>query len=211
MQSVCIIQAVCMDVKSRKAEQSEATRAALLSAARKLFAQQGYAETGTAQIVERARVTRGALYHHFRDKADLFEAVLDQIEAELLERSMRAAPAGGGVWEALQAAFQAFLDACQEPEVQRIVLTDAAAVLGRRKFREIEEKYSLGALERVLEAAIAEGIVARQPVKPMARLLLSALEEAGMLIVEADDPAVARREVGEAVTRLVGALRDSNH
>jgi AcrR family transcriptional regulator len=196
-----------MDVKSRKTEQSEATRKALLKAARRLFAERGFAETPTEEIVERARVTRGALYHHFRDKADLFCAVFEEIEAELLVRASQSAASGGGVWEGLQAAFAAFLDASQERDIQRIVLTDAPSVLGRRQFREIMGKYSLGALEQVLEAAVQQGIIEQQPVKPLARLLLSALEEGGMLIADADDPAAARHEVGDAIRRLLDALR----
>ena len=207
VQQVCIIQTACMDVKGRKAEQSEATRKAITQAARALFAERGFAETSTEEIVQHARVTRGALYHHFKDKADLFRAVFEQIEAELLVRAQQAASPGDGIWEGLQAAFRAFLDASGERDIQRIVLTDAPAVLGRRTFRAIMGQYSLGALELVLAAAVEQGVIGRQPVKPLARLLLSALEEAGMLIAEADDPVAARREVGEALEALLDAMR----
>jgi AcrR family transcriptional regulator len=198
-----------MDVKSRKAEQSEATQAALLSVARDLFAERGYADTATEEIVERAGVTRGALYHHFRDKEDLFRAVFEQLEQELLERAASAFKPNTEVWENLQNAMQAFLDASLEPEIQRIVLIDAPAVLGWKAYRDIAQKYSLGALETSVEAAMDAGIIERQPVRPLARLVVGALEEACMLIGSADDPGAARREAGAAVRRLLDGLRIS--
>jgi AcrR family transcriptional regulator len=197
-----------MDVKSRKLEQSEATRGALLTAARALFAERGYADTATEEVVRRAGVTRGALYHHFRDKQDLFRAVVDDMEREFLEQLAAAAPAGGP-WETLHQGFQMFLDASLEPAMQRIVLQDAPSVLGWQEYRAIEEKYSLGVLEAVLGAAIAQGIIEEQPVKPMARLLLSALREAGLLVATADDVPAARRETGESLRRLLDGLRVS--
>jgi AcrR family transcriptional regulator len=198
-----------MDVKpSRKAEQSEATRAALLAAARALFADRGYADTSTEEIVQQAGVTRGALYHHFLDKQDLFRAVVEELEREFLARVAAAAPPGG-VWDALQAAFQAFLDACLEPAMQRIMLLEAPSVLGWEAYREIEERYSLGALEAALRTAMGEGIIDEQPVGPLARLLLGALREAGMLIAHAGDVAAARSQVGAAVARLLDGLRVS--
>jgi AcrR family transcriptional regulator len=198
-----------MDVKSRKAEQSEATRGALLDAARRLFAERGYADTPTEEIVDRAGVTRGALYHHFRDKEDLFRAVFDQLEQELLQRAAGAGQPGGDLWENLQRALQMFLDASLEPDVQRIVLIDAPSVLGWKTYRDIGQQYSLGALEAAVQAAMDAGIIERQPARSLARLLVGALEEACMLIGSADDPAAARVEAGDAVRRLLDGLRVS--
>lgn len=198
-----------MDVKSRKAEQSEATQTALLAAARGLFAERGYAETPTEEIVERAGVTRGALYHHFRDKEDLFRAVFEQLEQELLERAASAFQPDTEVWENLQNAMQAFLDASLEPDIQRIVLIDAPAVLGWKAYRDMAQKYSLGALEASVQAAMDAGIIERQPVRPIARLVVGALEEACMLIGSSEDPITARNEAGAAVRRLLDGLRVS--
>jgi len=198
-----------MDVKSRKAEQSEATKAALLAVARQLFAERGYADTPTEEIVERAGVTRGALYHHFRDKEALFRAVFEQLEQELLERATGAFEPETELWENLQNAMQAFLDASLEPDVQRIVLIDAPAVLGWKAYRDIAQQYSLGALEATVQAAVDAGIIERQPARPLARMIVGALEEACMLIGSADDPVVARTEAGDAVRRLLDGLRVS--
>ena len=122
-----------MTVKSRKLEQSEATRAALIKTARKLFGRLGYAATDIETVARRTRVTRGALYHHFKDKRDLFSAVFDLEQQKLAEIGGEAAGAalsGSGVWDGMLAATNAFLDACLDPAVQRIVLIDALAVLG---------------------------------------------------------------------------------
>src|SRR6266550_3220506 len=114
-----------MNVKSRKAEQSEGTRKALLKVARDLFARHGFSDVSTEEIVRKAGVTRGALYHHFRDKRDLFAAVVEQVEQEVLERVAEAALAETDAWEQQRAAIGAYLDVCLEPAVQRIVLVDA--------------------------------------------------------------------------------------
>src|ERR1700751_2752847 len=117
---------------SRKAEQSLQTSAALIAAARQLFAQRGYADVGTEEIVRAAGVTRGALYHHFAGKRDLFEAVYERIEVELAERIAATAlqdnPASPR--EAMGAGTEMFLAASAEPETQRIVLLDGPSVLG---------------------------------------------------------------------------------
>src|ERR671910_953761 len=130
-----------MDVK---AAQGEATRAQLIATARSLFGERGYASVGTEEIVRRAGVTRGALYHHFEGKADLFRAVFEQMEEELARRFATEALSNDDPYEALGAGVELFLDVCMEPEVQRIALLDAPSVLGWELWREIEARYSLG-------------------------------------------------------------------
>src|SRR5215469_4702662 len=127
-----------MPVKSRQAENSAATRAALLKIARRFFTERGYAETATEDIVRRARVTRGALYHHFKDKQDLFKAVLVEEQARLAALSAEAASKETDPWRALLLASEAFMDACLEPAVLQIVLLDAPAVLGAQGWREFD-------------------------------------------------------------------------
>jgi AcrR family transcriptional regulator len=194
--------------RGRKAEQSEATRAALVAAARKLFGKRGYANVGTEEIVRRAGVTRGALYHHFGSKRDLLEAVYEQVEADLTRKIAEGALATGAKspLEAMQAATEMFLDACTEPEVQRIVLLDAPAVLGWESWREIAAKYGLGLIETSLQAAIDAGEIAEQPVKPLAHVLMGALDEAAMLVARSDEPQT-REEVAAALARLLDAMR----
>ena len=134
-----------MEARSRRAEQSEATRAALLKVARKLFAERGYAAVGTEEIVQRAKVTRGALYHHFRDKKDLFRAVHEQLEAEMVERIAGQLAEGnpGDQLELLRMGASTFLDHTTGP-LARITLVDAPSVLGWSEWREIDEKHAHG-------------------------------------------------------------------
>ncbi|HSJ17686.1 MAG TPA: helix-turn-helix domain-containing protein [Solirubrobacterales bacterium] len=194
---------------SRQAERSEATRAKLVAAARTLFARRGYADVGTEEIVKRAKVTRGALYHHFEDKRDLFRAVHRQVEAELTETIAAQLAAAGAQdpIEVLIGGMRTFLDACTDPEVQRIALMDAPAVLGWAEWRSIGEQYGLGLVNTALEMAIEAGSLRRQPVRPLAHVLLAAMSEAGMLIATADDQAAARDEVESALIALLEGLR----
>jgi AcrR family transcriptional regulator len=189
-----------------QAERSEATRAALVAAARPLFADRGYAGVGAEEIVHAAGVTRGALYHHFGGKPGLLEAVYRQVEKELTEEIAAGALGGSDPLEAMRVAIEMFLDACLEPEVQRIVLLDAPAVLGWERWREIAADYGLGLIESSLRAAIEVGQIAEQPVKPLAHLLLGGLEEAAMLVARAEDPKAAKSEVTATFDRLLDAL-----
>jgi AcrR family transcriptional regulator len=191
-----------------QAERSEATRAALVAAARPLFAGRGYAGVGTEEIVRTAGVTRGALYHHFDGKRELFEAVYEQIEAELAERiATGALAAGAAPLEAMRAGAEMFLAACTEPEVQQIALLDGPSVLGWDRWREIGAEHGLGLIEATLQAAIEAGAIAEQPVRPLAHVLMGALDEAAMLVARAEDSEAARAEVGRTIDTLLAALR----
>lgn len=196
-----------MKVKSRQAEHSEKTRAALIRVARRLFAEHGYAATATEELVRRARVTRGALYHHFKDKQDLFKAVYDEEQKKLAERTALAAATAPDAWSALLVGTKASLEACLEPAVHRIVFIDAPAVLGFEKWRESDQSYYLDAMKAAVQAAMDKGQIERQPVDPLAHLILGALTEAVMLIAHAEDKDAARRDVSAAVTRLFEGLR----
>ncbi len=191
----------------RKAEQSEATRAALVAAARELFAERGYGAVGTEEIVRAAGVTRGALYHHFGGKEDLFLAVYEEVEGELVERIATEAMTATDPLEALAAGADAVLLACEDPAVQRIALMDAPSVLGWEAWREIGMRYGLGLVEATLQAGIDAGVLAPQPVRPLAHLLLGAIDEGAMLVARADDIASARAEVGASIAGLLEALR----
>jgi AcrR family transcriptional regulator len=190
-----------------KVRQPEATRAALVAAARELFAERGYAAVGTEEIVQRAGVTRGALYHHFSDKQDLMRAVLHDLSRELAEASAAAALKETDQWRQIVAAIDAFLDACTDPAIQRIVMTDAPSVLGWDEWREIDTQYGLGLVKASLANAMEAGLIERQPVDPLAHLLVGALDEAAMYISRADDARAARREMGESVERMLSGLR----
>jgi AcrR family transcriptional regulator len=201
------IHTVCMSVNRRKVEQYEQTRRLLLDIARGLFAERGFAGTGTEDVVRQAGVTRGALYYHFRDKRDLFLAVVENLQQQILDRVQRSAAAVADPWEGLRLGLHAFLDACIEPAVQRIVLTDAPSVLGRAAWRELDARYGFGLLRAALQGLIDAGLMAPQPVDPLAHMLLGALGEAGMVIAESEDTTSTRRDVGDALDRLLRGLR----
>ncbi len=192
---------------SRQAERSEATRAALLEVARRLFTDPGYAAVSTEQIVREAGVTRGALYHHFKGKQDLFRAVFEEIEQEMAGRVATAALAETDPWKQQMLATGAFLDNCLDPAVQQIALTDAPSVLGLAAWREIEERYGLALVQAAAQNLMDQGLIEEQPVEPLAHLLLGAFTEAGLLIARSEDRKAARAEVGESVERLMQGLR----
>jgi AcrR family transcriptional regulator len=201
-----------MAVKSRRAEHVQDTLAALVQAARELFAAQGYAGTGTEEIVARARVTRGALYHHFRDKPDLFRAVMQSVAGELAQRLVTqelSHPADdAGAWDQLRDGVQAFLDACAaSTDFQRIVLIDGPAVLGPGAWNDLVEQHGLGLLRTWLQRAIDSHQIDSLPVDPLARLLAALIAEASLYIGHAADPARARRETGKTIDRILAGLR----
>lgn len=191
-----------------QAQRTAATREALVSAARKLFADKGFADVSTQAIVEAAGVTRGALYHQFSDKAELFAAVYEEVEAELVTRiGQRISEAHTGDFlAAMRMGAQLFLDLCAAPDVQRIVLIDAPAVLGWDRWREVGLKYGLGVIEGMLAGAIAEGSIPQQPLRPSAHVLLGALDEAALYVSRAADPVQARTEMYAVCDRVVMGL-----
>ncbi len=201
-----------LDVESRprrtQAQRTAATRALLVGAARKLFADKGFAEVSTEAIVKAAGVTRGALYHQFDDKAGLFAAVYEDVErdlvADIARQIMVAQPQDP--LEAMRAGARLFLDLCSAPDVQQIVLIDAPAVLGWDQWRAVGMKYGLGVIEGMLTHAIAEGVVAEQPVRPTAHVLLGALDEAALFVSRASDRDQARREMDAVCDRLINGI-----
>ena len=198
-------------MKTRRAEQAEGTRTALVEAARALFAEHGYAGVGTEEIVAAARVTRGALYYHFEDKRDLFRAVFAEVDRELVEGVARIAFEEPDPGRQIVAGFDAFLDACVEPAVQRIVFLDAPSVLGWREWHEASEAASaLGVVEFGLQSAVDAGVMRIGNVPVFAHLVLGALTEAGMFIAHADDTRRARADVGAAMRELLDALGARN-
>src|SRR3954470_13067943 len=196
-----------MNVKNRKAEQSQQTRGALVAAGRALFSERGYAGVSTEEIVQAAGVTRGALYHHFKDKQDLFTAVVELVEQEILQRVAAAALEESDTWEQQRVAVGAFLDVCLDPAVQRVVLTDAPSVLGLAGWREIEARYGLALGRAGLQNVMDAGMIEPQPIEPLAHMLLGAMAEGGLLIAHAEDPKAARQEVGESLDRILRGLR----
>jgi AcrR family transcriptional regulator len=197
-----------LDQGRSRAEQAADTRRALLDAARRLFVERGYFATGTEDIVTAAGVgTRGALYHHFADKEALFVAVLHEVERDLGAAVAERVRAGDPL-ELLTSSLEAFLDvAAERGDVQRILLIDGPAVLGWDAWRSIEADYGLEAIEATLRAAVDAGVVAHQPLRPLAHLLLALVDEAALYIANSAAPRAARAEVGASIERLLSGLR----
>jgi AcrR family transcriptional regulator len=191
----------------RREIEARATRDALVDAALELFTERGYAAVGTEEIVARARVTRGALYHHFEDKRALFRAVFERVEADLMDRIGARMGAAGDPWELITTGMRSFLDACEEPAVNQISLTDAPAVLGWKEWREIDNRHGLGLTRAALQGAVEAGVLRPIAVEPMAHLFVAALSEAAFVIAHAAHPRTARRQVEGALLQLVEGLR----
>ncbi|MBB5856890.1 TetR/AcrR family transcriptional regulator [Amycolatopsis umgeniensis] len=187
-------------------ERSQTTQAALITAARKLFADPGYAAVPADEIVREAGVTRGALYHHFGDKQGLFRAVIEQIETEITEELQDVLRSADDPWAAALGALSRFLDLCLRPEVVRISLTDAISVLGWPEWRELENRYGLGLITEILESVAAEGRLVAAPIPELAQLVLSACAEAALMIAHAEDPEAAKEKSLAALVALLSGL-----
>jgi AcrR family transcriptional regulator len=195
-----------MDVKDRRIAQGDATRANLVAAARELFGEHGYADTSIDEVVARAGLTKGAVYHHFEGKEGLFRAVFEQVYREVTDQAA-AEFLGPDSWQALLTGCALWIDAHLDPAVRRIVLQDARAVLGWDEVRTIENRFGAVALRGALRKAMHAGVLERQPLRPLALLLSGALGEGCLYITEADDPALARTEVLALIERMLSAFR----
>jgi AcrR family transcriptional regulator len=191
-----------------QAERAAETRDALIAAARPLFAAQGFGEVALEAIVRAAGVTRGALYHHFADKTELFAAVFEQVEGEVAAQMGEEIAASGQTdpVEVMRLGAGFWLDACSDPEVQRIVLVDAPAVLGWTRWTEIGNRYNIGLVRGLLSTAIETGRIPPQPIEATALTILGAMREATLYVARAEDHDQAREEAGVVMNRLLQAL-----
>jgi AcrR family transcriptional regulator len=193
-------------LSSKKVNQAESTRRAVLDAARQAFGERGYAATSVDEIVRRAGLTKGALYHHFRDKDDLFLAVVeavkrdvtDTVGAAFVEAASRLDPI-----ETIVVGCQAFIDAHADPAVQRITILDARAVLDAATRRDLDARYEVAVVRGALRRAMNVDAIERQPLAPLAHVVAGALSEACALVAEGAD----RDEVGAVVSRLLVGLQ----
>jgi AcrR family transcriptional regulator len=199
------------DVKGRqdrRVAQGDATRASLVRAARELFGEKGYVDTSIDEIVARAGVTKGAVYHHFDGKEGLFRAVFEQVHTEVTDQAA-AEFLGPDSWTALLNGCALWIDAHLDPAIRTIALQDARAVLGWDEVREIENRFGAVALRGALRKAMHAGVFERRPLRPLALLLMGALGEGCLYIAESNDPGEARSEVLALITDMLGAFRIS--
>jgi AcrR family transcriptional regulator len=192
--------------RDRRVAQGTATREALIEAARSLFGERGYADTATDDVVARAGVTKGALYHHFSGKEALFRAVVERVQQDASDRAV-AEFLDPDSWLALRRGCSLWIDAHLDPAVQRILMQDARAVLGWEEAREIENRFAVVALRGALRTAMNTGAIRREPLRPLSQLLMGALSEACVYITEAADPDAALGEIDDLLTTMLGAFQ----
>jgi AcrR family transcriptional regulator len=199
---------IVVTVRSRKADYSESTRQALVDSAVSLFTEHGYAATSLDAVARQARVTKGALYHHFTGKQALFEAAFGTVEAAVVAR-LNAVVTGGedGVWDRAVDGVKAYVRVCLEPAYQRIVIHEGPVVMGWERWRAAEEHYSYGLVRAVLESLIAAGEIEELPVETTTRILFGALSAGAALIADAEDPERAVAEVSVTVVRVLEGMR----
>jgi AcrR family transcriptional regulator len=186
------------------------TRRALITSARELFGSRGYAGTSVEEVVRHAGLTKGALYHHFRDKDDLFRGVVEAVKRDVTDVVGAAFLEAAAEPDALGTVTRgclAFIEAHRDPAVQRITVLDARAVLDAATRRDLDARYEVAVVRGALRRAMHLGVIDRQPLVPLAHVLAGALAEACALIAESPDEAAAEREVGDVIVRLLDGLR----
>jgi AcrR family transcriptional regulator len=191
---------------SLRAQQVAQTRDSLVGAGRELFGQKGFRQTSVEDLARAARVTTGALYHHFPTKTALFEAVFEHAHTELMAVSMAAAQEATDDLDMLARGFEAFLDAVLEPELQRILILDGPAVLGPARYTELDERYAFAVIVAGLRAATEAGTLQVDDPETVTRLLLGALTRGAMLIANSPDPVGTRQAVALSMRTLLSGF-----
>ena len=196
------------DKRRTQVERTAATREALIAAGRSLFSEYGYHDVGTETIARQAGVSRGALYHQFADKSDLFAAVFEAVEAAVIAgigRTVEAAADADPVAR-MRLAASSWLDACGDAEVLRIALIDGPAALGWGRWREIGDRYGVALAVRLVTDGIDAGRIAQLPVAALAHVLVGTLRESALYLAAASDKVSARAEVGVVIDRMIASL-----
>ncbi len=178
-----------------------------MDSAVELFTKRGYAGTSLDEVAKRARLTKGALYHHFSGKQALFEAAFDSVENTFMRKLGEIVSAPGNPWETAIAGLRAYVRVCLEPSYQRIVIHEAPVVMGWERWREAEEHFSYGLLRSTIEVLVTSGELEQLPVETMSRLLFGALSAGASTIASASDPRKASAEVERTIVRVVEGLR----
>jgi AcrR family transcriptional regulator len=191
---------------SLRAEQVAQTRAALVAAGRRLFGENGFRATSVEDLAREARVTTGALYHHFPTKTAVFEAVFVQAHTDLMTASAKAAHGASDGLEELALGFEAFLDGVLQPDTQRILIVDGPAVLGLARYTELDEQYAHAVIVHSLTAAAEVGTISVEDPETATRLLLGALTRGAMLIANSPDPVETRHAVAKSMRALLSSF-----
>ncbi|GAA2381052.1 TetR/AcrR family transcriptional regulator [Nonomuraea africana] len=191
-------------VKSRREQYSQATKAALLEAATRRFAEHGFAGTALEDVAADIQASRGAVYHHFANKTALFEAVVEALETEMIRQVVESAATETDTWKAAMTATEMFLDHCCDPVYGRVVWQEGPLALGWQRWKECEEKYAYGLIEQLIQALVDSGEVPPLPLEPMARVTFHILGGAGMALAEA--PAQDKHRIKEEYSLVIRHL-----
>ena len=197
-----------MDKKliSIKVKQGIETRKKLIKVATDIFSNEGFEKASMEEIVIIARVTRGALYHHFENKLALFESVFDNVQAQISDHILTAANKEPDKWDQLVAGCKAFLEACIDPKIQRIAIIDAPSVLGLNTWRKVDSSHGQFLLTSCLNELIKDGIIRKQPVDALAHILSGAINEAALWIAQSKNPKKSLKEAMEVIETLLNSL-----
>ncbi|GAB3766194.1 TetR/AcrR family transcriptional regulator [Microlunatus parietis] len=171
-----------------------------------MFADLGFSQVGTDAIVAAAGVSRGALYHQFGDKVELFAAVVEEVERDIAAELMRAAAATDSASAMLDAAMVRWLESCDDPAARRIVLLDGPSVLGWERWREICKRHVLGLIRAALEQGMSTGEFERAPIEPLSHALIAVADEAALYVIAAEDRTAAQQHMIDIARRFVAAL-----
>jgi AcrR family transcriptional regulator len=192
---------------SRRQEYSSSTRKALLKSASALFAERGYAGTSLDEVATAARVTKGALYHHFAGKLDLFQAVFDECEAAAVRRITSDVRRKRNPWERALTAVSSFLEVCQQPAYRRIVMQEGPVALGFDRWRESEERSTYGLVHDIVRRVLRQYRIEGSLMETFTRIFYGAMSSAGIAVSEAEDPEAASREVATVISLMLAGLR----
>lgn len=193
--------------RSRREEYAESTRTALVDSAISLFTKHGYAATSLDAIAKRARVTKGALYHHFTGKQALFEAAFDAVETQVMRRLRQIMSGPEPPWDRALNGLRAYLESCLDPAYQRIAVHEAPVVMGWERWREAEDHFSLGLISDGIRELIEAGELDDVPVEVTARMLFGALSTAATTIASSPEPKKVSGEVETVVVQLLNRIR----
>lgn len=196
-------------MRSRREDYSESTRSALVDSAVELFTKRGYAGTSLDEIARRARVTKGALYHHFSGKQAIFEAAFDAVETEVKGRLEKILAGPEAPWDRALSGLREFISSCLDPAYQRIAIHEAPVVMGWQRWREAEDRYSFGLIRSSLQDLIDAGDIVSVPVEITSRLLFGALSSAATEIASSPDPEEVGKQVETVIVRLLHQVRRS--
>jgi AcrR family transcriptional regulator len=179
----------------------------LLDSATELFVQRGFATTSLDEVAAKARVTKGAIYHHFPSKQSLFETVSEEVEETTGAAIVEAAAAHDSLWDGAVAGLEVFLDRCLDPAYQRICFVDGPAVMGFDRWWEFGERHVLGLMGGILERMREEGLIEVEEIGTLTQLLYGSLSAAALAIARSPDPKATRDEVRDVTVRLIAGLR----